>query len=338
MSSLFSWLRTKKEDADYESILEKLDAEIRETELDIASIAISERRVAHVWLFYSIAVYMVLLAAQFLYTKSGASINEDWNFSLLKGFGLWFARQRLLKVELHSELRAKQQLKVEELKKKTSYYMTKGLIERYETPPKDRKNSGASQAKRAAASSGAALPSAGQDATPLRRATYQSPRLQQTTAERANPNPSPAVPASTVAERTWIDRVLDAVVGEAEGPQSKYALICEKCFVHNGLVLPHEYLNATKKGSFVAQEPHYYAPSAARTIMRTVSSPLFDASSRDLTDSLSIEPSVPEKNDPGETDPEPQDNADLADTLSSDEKERGKEEEPLPTEPSVKEM
>jgi hypothetical protein len=27
---------------------------------------------------------------------------------------------------------------VEELKKKTSYYLTKGLIERYETPPKDR--------------------------------------------------------------------------------------------------------------------------------------------------------------------------------------------------------
>ena len=39
-------------------------------------------------------------------------------------------------VELLAELRGKQLLKVEELKKKTSYYLTKGLIERYETPPK----------------------------------------------------------------------------------------------------------------------------------------------------------------------------------------------------------
>ncbi len=47
-------------------------------------------------------------------------------------------------------------------------------------------------------------------------------------------------------ERTWLDRVLDAVVGEAEGPQNKFALICEQCFTHNGLVLPHEYMEASK--------------------------------------------------------------------------------------------
>jgi hypothetical protein len=39
-------------------------------------------------------------------------------------------------VELHAKLKARQQLKVEELKKKTSYYHTKELIERFETPPK----------------------------------------------------------------------------------------------------------------------------------------------------------------------------------------------------------
>lgn len=48
-------------------------------------------------------------------------------------------------------------------------------------------------------------------------------------------------------ERTWIDRVLDAVMGEAEGPQHKYALICENCFQHNGLVLPMEYPEAKFK-------------------------------------------------------------------------------------------
>ncbi len=37
------------------------------------------------------------------------------------------------------ELLRRQQLKVEELKKKTSYYSTKGLIERYESPTKELK-------------------------------------------------------------------------------------------------------------------------------------------------------------------------------------------------------
>lgn len=46
-------------------------------------------------------------------------------------------------------------------------------------------------------------------------------------------------------ERTWIDRVLDAIVGENDGPQSKFALICASCFTHNGLVLPSEYASAS---------------------------------------------------------------------------------------------
>jgi hypothetical protein len=38
-------------------------------------------------------------------------------------------------------------------------------------------------------------------------------------------------------ERTWVDRVLDLIVGE-DAPSSKYALICENCFAHNGLCAP----------------------------------------------------------------------------------------------------
>ncbi len=34
---------------------------------------------------------------------------------------------------------------------------------------------------------------------------------------------------------------MDAIIGENDGPESKFALICEKCFNHNGLVLPAEY-------------------------------------------------------------------------------------------------
>lgn len=46
--------------------------------------------------------------------------------------------------------------------------------------------------------------------------------------------------------RKWYDRLADAVLGEegdstpGGGAQSKYALICKKCFTHNGLVREQE--------------------------------------------------------------------------------------------------
>ena len=52
--------------------------------------------------------------------------------------------------------------------------------------------------------------------------------------------------------RKWYDRLADAVLGEdsdgtpGRGAQSKYALICKKCFTHNGLVRESE-LDDTRK-------------------------------------------------------------------------------------------
>jgi hypothetical protein len=89
MSSLFSWLR-KKEEVDYEGILQELDADIRETEIDISSIAMSERRVIHAWLYYSVSSYLVLFAAHIFYTRSGLAANEVWTLSLFKFAGLSF--------------------------------------------------------------------------------------------------------------------------------------------------------------------------------------------------------------------------------------------------------
>ncbi|KAJ1565777.1 hypothetical protein HK405_011630 [Cladochytrium tenue] len=33
----------------------------------------------------------------------------------------------------------------------------------------------------------------------------------------------------------------EAIIGDVEGPHQKFALICENCFAHNGLVMPEEY-------------------------------------------------------------------------------------------------
>ena len=49
----------------------------------------------------------------------------------------WFRSRRSTQMAKLEELLRKQQQKVEELKKKTSYYTTKGLIERFESPNKE---------------------------------------------------------------------------------------------------------------------------------------------------------------------------------------------------------
>lgn len=43
-------------------------------------------------------------------------------------------------------------------------------------------------------------------------------------------------------KKTWMDRLVDAMIGDDSAKQSKYALICQRCHAHNGLALPDEIL------------------------------------------------------------------------------------------------
>lgn len=50
--------------------------------------------------------------------------------------------------------------------------------------------------------------------------------------------------------RRWYDRLADAVLGEEEsasGAHNKYALICKRCFTHNGLVKESEWETTRKR-------------------------------------------------------------------------------------------
>jgi endoplasmic reticulum junction formation protein lunapark len=181
--------------------------------------------------------------------------------------------QRLLLpdlVELLVALQSQQQLKVEELKKKTSYYLTKGLIERYESPSKPgSNNSPKPNSFTPQPQTGPNTPlnnkkqAISNNATPSSAAVLgMTPQLQNGNHQNTDLNTpqrfvkkginlelilATSTPAklATPPPRTWVDRVLDAVVGESDGPQHKYALICESCFIHNGLVPPAEYHDAS---------------------------------------------------------------------------------------------
>ncbi|KAJ1559244.1 hypothetical protein HK405_011443, partial [Cladochytrium tenue] len=43
------------------------------------------------------------------------------------------------------------------------------------------------------------------------------------------------------ATKAWYEKIAEALIGDSEGPHQKYALICQNCFTHNGLVMPEEY-------------------------------------------------------------------------------------------------
>ena len=149
--------------------------------------------------------------------------------------------------------------KVEEVKKKTNYYSTRDLIQRYDetspaTPPQLRVNPG----------------------QPL----PVTPQQQQPFPNNMSPNGkavNPALQAQLSRESTlltfisinlafistaispflaqpqrrqWYDRIADSILGDDDpniaSPSSRYALICEKCFAHNGLVKESMWEDARK--------------------------------------------------------------------------------------------
>ncbi|KAJ3274935.1 hypothetical protein HDV01_001799 [Terramyces sp. JEL0728] len=269
MVSLFGWLR-KKEDIDYETILEDIDKDIRKAQLQISAISSAKQRVVNSWVFYSILSYFAICFVLFVVSKTGSLTGQPIILGLaiagpfiIYGVRLllqkWYLRLHYNQVESLKELQKQQHGKIEELKKKTSYYMTKGLIERYETPKKDKKQpQPINLAQRPSATMPNQLPQTpGQQipqiqVTPVRQIPSSNFTQSQTpigptpsTPGLNQPSIVPLTPqVSHVESKSWFDKALDVLVGDTEGPQHKYALICEQCFMHNGLVLPEEYLEA----------------------------------------------------------------------------------------------
>ncbi|KAI9484365.1 hypothetical protein BDB00DRAFT_152365 [Zychaea mexicana] len=275
MGALFS--KQKTDPNDYEKILSELDESIQKAEVRLSEIKIRERRTGLLWIIYGTIAWAAFLLYSFI-VLHGEGDEHEWNTLavtllpvLVIPLGIYYTR-RLLKwfytrKQTNEEanlaaLRAQQKLKVEELKKKTSYYTTKSLLERYDLAAAQRRKQ-EQQAQQRAMATGA---------TP--RQQQPGAQQQQLRQRSGGPGPSPqgqgmvqpqqgggpaAAAAATAGtrglapvhlqartpvpqqpkERQWYDKLVDALVGE-EGPETKYALICRHCFTHNGLVLPQE--------------------------------------------------------------------------------------------------
>jgi hypothetical protein len=157
-------------------------------------------------------------------------------------------------------LKKQQRQKIEEMKQKMNYYTAKTLIERYDesaapdTKGLTKRHSRSDFVPMAAGEIKNNAEAEEIQSGPATAEYSDKPRLSMapndyppevfnsqrplyrkdiSAAVYANPHPLPQ-------SRTWIDRVLDLIVGEETSPSTKYALVCEKCFHHNGLALEEE--------------------------------------------------------------------------------------------------
>lgn len=157
-------------------------------------------------------------------------------------------------------LRLARRNKVEDFKKKTNYYETRELLERYEDSPStgvparpiDMSSRRQSQLPATPVTPQRAAPAAPPNPPANLRNPPISPGLQSQLSRMYLKMAScsyscisyyctetPQQPLSP-PRKLWYDKLADALLGD-DGPPvnaaaSRYALICQKCFAHNGLV------------------------------------------------------------------------------------------------------
>jgi len=186
-----------------------------------------------------------------------------------------------------------QRTKIEDIKKKTNYYTTRNLLERYDESP-----SLVNRGVPAPSDPNSALHRlpGGPPTTPQRQAQPSNMNTQTPSSKETQPalsstlknhlagttisccflrfillcidtfpfrkgTPQPIQPL----RKQWYDKLADALLGDDESPvtaaASRYALICERCFNHNGLVKESMWEDARE--CFVSNKPPtLYAPTS----------------------------------------------------------------------------
>ncbi|CAG8548222.1 10788_t:CDS:1 [Acaulospora colombiana] len=260
MGAVFSRFQPKAED-NYEKILSELDEKIRRAEIRLREIRIRERNALIILIVYSLIAYVTYVAGYWYFVYMSTE-EEGWDllklapvftgpFLIVIGYKfetLWYRRKEANEQAQLEQLKAKQKLKIEELKKKTAYYITKNLLERYDSPKETHQpNLPLPQGQKGL------VPRPVQPVNPnMRQPLSPNPQAiltsREVKGEKADMTPLSGNDASrpnnyspnsiTPVQRHWYDKLVDVLVGEDE---QKYALICQNCFTWNGLAFPTEF-------------------------------------------------------------------------------------------------
>ncbi|KAL8280644.1 hypothetical protein RQP46_006967 [Phenoliferia psychrophenolica] len=258
----FSFLDFRRTSSpDYETLLSQLEQRIKDREQHLLSIRLRERRANALFITYGLGLWAVYVLLWWLGVVGGL-LGEGHAFGkalqalpVVGGPVLiiftrrilrsWYTRKREAEETTLRELKKQQREQVEELKRKTGYYSTRNLLEKYdEVIKKNAETRGlppptAASAVRPRPSGMLSPPS-----TPQRPPGSQGPTPAGTPQQGTAAFPLLPPAPSTPAPRTVFDKLADALLGVAAedgSPNSKYALICAKCFSHNGLVPKEEF-------------------------------------------------------------------------------------------------
>lgn len=228
------WSRTPASQT-YERILSDIDEKIRGEESFLIDLRLNDRRYSVLILLYGLLLYGALLGwIIFMHPKEERTI---WDVVWVLGFPVIILQLRKLLGAIYGRrigageerlklLRERQRMKVEELKRMTDYYNTKGLIDRFEHSPSERKKGLGldEQINR-------------QTGVVMRNQVKQPPAALPALLPSLPLLPPPPAQAA-MHSVGWFDRLVDTIIGDDRG--SRYALICPRCHAHNGLVREHE--------------------------------------------------------------------------------------------------
>ncbi|KAM0787783.1 hypothetical protein ACM66B_003838 [Microbotryomycetes sp. NB124-2] len=253
--SVFRPLYRRSQPTDYETVLSNLEKQIKAAEAHLLQIRLRERRANALFVTYSVGAWLVYALAWYAWLRHSTRASASFGASLVLLAPLvigpvfiiftrrivrsFYKRQQTKEETVLRRLKKQQRDKVEELKRKTGYYSTKNLIDKYDED----------EAKKAAAKPGLQQqkqqPKGKQPMQPTQQIQQPpgfGPGMQQVGPPGQAPPllpPAPPVPPP----RTLMDKVADALIGvnADDEPYNKYALICGKCYAHNGLVPREQY-------------------------------------------------------------------------------------------------
>jgi hypothetical protein len=272
------WFK-KKEPEDYEQILASLALDIQKRQTRLSEIRLRERRTTLLFSVYALALWVAYLSLWYTdlvptlsnhprYSKFEKSVEAAPVFlgpililCIRRIVQIWYTRIGDAEEKSLVVARKRQREKIEEIKKKTNYYSTRTLIERYdegtvsETPLRKRVMSQPASVATPRSQQPPPQVQSSQRPVPFPQTpTPLSPALKQ------HLSPSPQRPMSP-PRKQWYDRVADVILGDddsATNSASRYALICQKCFAHNGLVKE----SVWEDTQYVCPKCGYFNPSA----------------------------------------------------------------------------
>ncbi|KAJ1975885.1 hypothetical protein H4R33_006565 [Dimargaris cristalligena] len=146
-------------DTDYEQVLADLDEKIHRAQTNLAEIKLRENKWVVVFLIYSMFGYAVYAMVFYAYLNQPHEPLQTWLYQFApiplgplvifysrRLIQLWYRRRQASQEAYIVSLKEKQRTKVEELKKKTAYYSTRNLLERYDVTNKPPVNPDAQRA------------------------------------------------------------------------------------------------------------------------------------------------------------------------------------------------